>query len=190
MSRKLLLISLIFVIVVVAVSITVVSVSGSGGGDVTINQRIAGSIFSWIEVTDPATFETKNYTMLNLIAKGSPGKAQIEVVGTTVPAAAPSGLCPASTGLELVFAEGGIVETFNDHSMLFYVIDGSENAANALCVNFQGGPNTAIFDYVITGGAGRFEGATGSARVEVTAWSVTSTLSGETGTISGVVDLP
>ena len=113
----------------------------------------------------------------------------IEVIGSIIFATEPSGLCPKVTDLELAFDAGGFVETFNDHSLLFYALDTSDGAKNALCVDFQG-PNYGIFDYVITGGAGRFKGATGSATVEVISWSVTSELSAERGTTKGTVDLP
>ena len=47
-----------------------------------------------------------------------------------------------------------------------------------------------VLAYVITGGAGRFEGATGSATVNVISWSVTSELSAETGAIVGTFQVP
>lgn len=172
---------------IAAVSITAFTKQEREG--MVVNQKIAGSIFNWIEVTDPFTYETKNAGLLNLTAKGSPGSARMEVVGSAVPVAVPSGLCPATTDLELTFIDGGIVETFSDQSLLFYVIDSSPGASNALCIDFQG-PNTGTFDYVITGGAGRFTGATGGSTVEITSWDVTPVLSGETGEIHGVIHLP
>ena len=156
---------------------------------VEVNQSIAGSIFNGIEVTtDPVNQVTENRTLLNLYAKGAPGDANIEVVGGVIPVE-PSDLCPDGTDLQFTFEDGGFVETFSDHSLLFSVIDPDPNADNALCVDFQG-PATGIFDYVIIGGAGRFEGATGKATVTVTSWGVTSELSAEVGTIKGTVELP
>ncbi len=159
------------------------------GNGVVINQKIAGSVFNWIEVTvNPGT---ENRALLNLYATGAPGAANIEVVGGAVPATEPSGLCPVeTTDFELMFVDGGFVETFSDQSLLFYLLDEqTPGAKNALCVDFQG-PNLGFFDYLIVGGSGRFEGATGSATVEIAAWDVTQQLGAEVGTIQGTVQLP
>lgn len=186
MSKKLALTSTLIIVLLAIVGITVVA--GQGNNAVAINQQIAGSIFGNIEVT--ANGGTQNVSMLNLYANGAPGAAHIKVVGSAIPAAEPSGLCPPQTDLELKFNSGGFVESFNDNSMLFYVIDPDPDARKALCVDFQG-PNSGYFDYLITGGAGRFEGATGNAFVEVTnTWSVTPQLSAEEGTIQGTINLP
>lgn len=188
MSKKIIFAVFLFVLALAIVGLT--AFTSSTGSNVQLDQKITGSIFAGIEVTtDPVNAVTANRTMLNLYAIGTPGAANIEVVGGVVPAAAPSGLCPEGTDLELKFVDGGFVETFKDHSLLFYALDESPEAKNALCVDFQG-PATGTFDYVIIGGAGRFEGATGSATVHVTAWAVTAELSAETGTISGTVHLP
>lgn len=184
MSKNLLIGLVILVLALAAVGFT--AFANQSDNNVEINQEIAGSIFAGIEVTtDPSNHLTENRTLLNLYAKGAPGAANIEVVGGAIPAANPSGLCD----LEFTFVDGGFVETFSDHSLLFYVIDESPGADNALCVDF-GGPATGVFDYVITGGAGRFEGATGSAKVEITSWFVTNELTAETGTIHGMVQVP
>jgi hypothetical protein len=188
MSKKIVLVLLIVVIPSAVVGFTAFANQASKW--VEINQDIAGSIFAGIEVTtDPINGVTQNRTMLNLYAKGAPGAANLEVVGGAIPAASSSGLCPTGTDLEFTFVDTGIVETFNDHSLLFYVIDESPDAKNALCVDFEG-PAVGFFDYVITGGAGRFQGATGNATVEVTSWFVTNELTAEIGTIRGTVQLP
>jgi hypothetical protein len=166
---------LLLVVLSAAVGLTVFA--SQGGGSVQINQRIAGSIFNWIEVTkDPSGDpHTVNRSLLNLYAKGAPGAANIEVVGGAEVAVEPSGSCtgtPFVDYIELTFIDGGCVETFIDHSMLFYVLDESPDANNALCMYFDGRPTTGVFDYLITGGVGRFEGATGSATVAVTSWGV------------------
>jgi hypothetical protein len=171
MSKKLVL--ALFLVALVSVVVGLTAFAKPDGKGVEINQEIVGSIFGGIEVASDG--ETVQRSLLDLYAKGGPGEANIEGVGTD---------------LELVFVGGGFVETFNDLSMLFYVIDTSPDAENALCVDFQGAPTTGVFDYVITGGAGRFEGATGSATVKVTSWGVTDDLSAETGTIEGTIQLP
>ena len=188
MSKKLILVLLVLVLALAAAGFTAYASLDAKG--VEVNQQLAGSVFAGIEVTtDPISGTTENRTLLNLYAKGAPGEAHIEVVGGTIPAAVPSGLCPEGTDLELTFVDGGFVETFNDHSSLFYVIDDSPEADNALCVDFEG-PAKGFFDYIIIGGAGRFEGATGSAKVEVTAWFVTNELTAHNGTLRGSLQLP
>lgn len=185
MSKRFLFAIILTITILAAAGVA--ALASRGGDTVEINQEIAGSIINPIEVSTNAG--TENRALLNLYAKGAPGAAEIEAVGGTVPAIAPSGLCPEGTDLELTFVDGGFVETFSDHSLLFYVIDDSDGAKNALCVDFQG-VTIGVFDYVITGGAGRFEGATGNATVQITSWSVTGELSAETGTIHGSVHLP
>jgi hypothetical protein len=160
-----------------------------GGTTLPINQHIAGSIFGSIEVTtDPAGPVTENRTLLMLHATGAPGESYVEVVGGAIPVAI-TDACPDGTVMQFKFVNGGIVQTFRDHSLLFYVIDDSVDATNALCIVPEQ-PAKGYFDYVITGGAGRFEGASGSATVEVTSWGVTPELSAEVGRLRGVIELP
>ncbi len=188
MSKRTILVAIIVVVILAGIGVT--AFAGQGSNTVEINQSIAGSIFQGIEVTtDPVNVVTQNRTLLNLYAKGAPGAANIEVVGGSIPVFEGSDLCPDGTDLVFRFVDGGLVETFNDHSLLFYVIDPSPDADNALCVDFEG-PATGIFDYIITGGAGRFLGASGSAKVEITSWFVTNELTAEQGTLTGQIQLP
>ncbi len=185
MSKRVILVVSALVLALAVAGLTAFTSQRENG--VEINQAIAGSIFNGIEVTSNST--TVNRALLNLYAKGAPGAANIEAVGGSIPVIPPSGLCPDGTDFELMFVDGGVVETFSDHSLLFYAIDTDPGADNRLCLDFEG-PNTGVFDYVITGGAGRFEGATGSATVEVISWGITQELSAEAGTIRGMVQLP
>jgi len=192
MSKKLILVLSILVLALVVFGLTAFAYKGKKS--VNINQRLAGSIFGGIEVStfpDPqGPPVTVNRTLLMLSAKGAPGNADIEAVGGAMPAAEASGLCPEDVQLELTFVDGGFVETFRDQAMLFWVLDTDAGAKNALCVYFDGRPATGTFDYVVSGGAGRYEGATGSGTVEVTSWGVTGDLSAEVGTLQGTVQLP
>ena len=167
----------------------VTALARQNGRTVQIHQEIAGSIFGNIEVSagDPTNPTTVNRTMLNLYAKGSPGDSHIEVVGGGVPVEV-TDACPGAN-MQVRFVDGGFVQTFNDHSLLFYVIDPSPEAENALCITF-GAPSEGVFDYLITGGAGRFEGASGQAKVRITSWGVTNELSAEQGSIEGSFQLP
>ncbi len=186
MSKKLVLALLLLGLVALVAGLT--AFASPEGKGVVINQKIAGSILSGITITaNDGT--THNVALLNLYAKGGPGEANIEGAGGAMPVA-PSGLCPDGTHLELKFVDGGFVETFNDLSMLFYAIDPSPDAKNALCVDFTG-PNSGVWDYLIVGGTGRFEGATGSVTVRVSStWDASPDLSAEVGTIQGTIQLP
>ena len=181
---------ILLVLVVLLISVTGFVYNASSDGNQPINWRIAGSVFSGIEVvTNPQTGQTASFTMLNLSAKRAPGKARVEVVGTSVPVA-PTDECPQGVDLQLKF-DGGFVATFDDLSMLFFKVDESAGALNAFCVFFNPAiPATAEFDYVITGGAGRFAGASGNATVSLTAWDVSPALSAEVGEIVGTIELP
>ena len=180
--------AIVLIFVAVLATLGVVGYAKPEHKSVPVNWKIAGSIFNGIQVTtDPMTGQTAPFGLLSLSAKGSPGAARIEAVGTSVPVAV-SDLCPDGTDLQLEFA-GGFVATFSDLSMLFFVIDDASDAENALCVDYQG-PATGVFDYLVTGGTDRFEGATGSVTVRVTSWSVGPALSAESGEIVGAIELP
>lgn len=189
MWKKIAVLSVNVVIVLVVISLT--AFTGHGRKNVPVNWHIAGSVVNPVEMTDMATQSTVPVTLINLSAKGSPGKAQIQVAGTSVPAASPSGLCPEGTGLELEF-EGSFVATFSDLSLLVAAIqiDGDPNTKNALCINFATGQTKGIFDYAVTGGTGRFEGATGALEVNLDAWPAGAFQAAEDGQITGMIHLP
>jgi hypothetical protein len=182
-------------IVVLAVVLTTVgiAVSADDGDDHKgrtrrVNWRIAGSVFNGIQVIPGPGEPSASFALINLSAKGSPGKAQIEYVGTAQPIAGDTGLCPEGTVMQLA-ATSGFVATFPDQSMLFFAIDDSPDAKNVLCIT-PPGPNTGVWDYDVTGGAGRFEGATGHVTVRGTAWAVSPALAAEAGEIVGTIKLP
>ncbi|MEJ2487509.1 MAG: hypothetical protein P8Y68_17435 [Anaerolineales bacterium] len=160
-------------------------VYADNNGNVQINWTIAGPIFSDIQNIDAV--DGGSYALLSLSAKGAPGAAEIMAVGTggLVPV---DEQCPGAD-LQVKFGNGGFVATFEDQSMLFFVVDESEEARNANCIHFVG-PNEGAFEYNVVGGSGRFEGATGSVLVETISWGINSVLSAEEGTITGVVELP
>jgi hypothetical protein len=189
MWKKLLIVAVVLAVALAALGIAVSADDRNGhrGKSRSVNWKIAGSIFNDIQAVPSPGASPASFTLLNLSAKGSPGKARIEVVGTSqlVPL---SDLCPDGTGLQFEF-EGGFVATFSDLSMLFFVIDDALDAKNALCIDFQG-PATGVFDYLVTGGTGRFEGATGRVTVRNTAWGVSPALSAEIGEIVGTIELP
>ena len=190
MWKKLLVVVVILTVVLAAAGIAVSADDGDdhNGKSRRVNWRIAGPIFSGVQAMNPAKGEIGSFSLITLRAKGAPGRAQIEYVGTAYPVGL-SDLCPDGTDLQLKVEDAGFVATFSDLSMLFFAIDKAEGAKNALCIDFQG-PGTGVFDYVITGGTGRFENATGSATVLLTSWGISPALSAESGTIVGTIELP
>lgn len=179
---KRILIVLTAVALLAALSLVVYA---DNNGNEQVNWTIAGPIFSDIQNIDPE--DGGSYTLLNLTAKGSPGKADLMAVGTG-DVVALDDQCPGAN-LQVKFKNGGFVATFEDQSMLFFVVDESEGARNALCIHF-GAPNEGAFEYNVVGGTGRFEGANGSVLVETISWGINSVLSAEEGTITGVIELP
>lgn len=175
--------AMVLLVAVVLLATISVAVSATGNGSEQINWKIAGPIFSKIENSSTEG----DYALLNLNAKGSPGTAEIVAVGTgyLVPV---DEQCP-DANLQVKFVNGSFVAMFPDQSMLFFVIDESPDAPNANCVYFTA-PNTGAFQYTIVGGTGRYEHASGSVLVETTSWGITSAMSAEIGTITGVVELP
>ena len=185
MWKKLLIVALVLAAVLATVGFVVYARPWQKS--VPVNWEIAGSVFNGIQVVPNPGAAAASFGMLNLSAKGSPGAARIEAVGTSLPVI-PQDQCPAEAVLELKF-DGGFVATFPDQSMLFFAIDKSDDAQNALCI-IPPGPNVGVFDYLVTGGTGRFEGATGHVTVDVNAWGVSPALAAEAGTIVGTIELP
>ena len=185
MWKKLLIVAVVLTAVLATVGFAVYGKPQQKS--VPVNWEIAGSVFNGIQVVPNPGAAAVSFGMLNLSAKGSPGAARIEAIGTSQPVGL-TNLCPEGTVLQLKF-DGGFVATFSDQSMLFFAIDKSDDAQNALCI-IPPGPNVGIFDYVVTGGTGRFEGTTGQVTVRVDAWGVSPALAAESGTIEGAIELP
>jgi hypothetical protein len=187
MVKRIVSLKRMFVVLAVIGLLTAASavVYATGNGTEQVNWRIAGPIFSSIQNNNSSA--PGDYALLNLSAKGSPGQAEIMAVGTggLVPV---DEQCPGAD-LQVKFGNGGFVAVFPDQSMLFFKIDKSEGAQNANCV-FFGAPNTGAFEYLITGGTGRYEGASGSVLVTTTSWGINSVLSAEIGEITGTIELP
>jgi hypothetical protein len=187
MRKKLLIAAVVLAAVLAALGI--VAYAKPQQESVPVNWKIAGSVFNGIQVVPSPGSPAASFGLLSLSAKGSPGAARIEAVGTAAPVFPPSDdLCPGAA-MQLKF-EGGFVATFSDLSMLFFAIDDADDAKNALCV-YPDAPNRGTWDYNVTGGTGRFEGATGHVTVRVTAWGVVPpVLAAESGDIVGTIELP
>ncbi len=126
-----------------------------GGPDV--NQRIFGHS---INIGDDAA--TGNSTIIQTgLAKGKPGRAQItaSLVRTTEFVFNPGGDCPEGFPLESQLISFAWGETYNDGSLL------AGNAAavpgQVVCLDLEQTALVAELSGRITGGAGRFRGASG-----------------------------
>jgi S-layer homology domain len=154
MWKKLLILSLcISVLFVFSAPISSVN---AGGTDVEINWRVAGPIINEVMTSgDPP-----GQTLIMLKAKGAPGPADLTVLGTAR-LAEPGEEVPGCH-LTIIFEQDEFVAVFSDLSMLFAKL--MEGGDSYLCGVFPPAPNagtTFKFDMEITGGTGRFDGATG-----------------------------
>ena len=159
---------------------------------VEVKMRFAGSFATNILHVAPSTGEIVDSSMINVQAKGTLGRAEISGFGgrTTVPGQFPVDECLGSDGLFLTFkiTENPLVFTFNDLSLLF-----AKGGSGTVCIDLlQLGLTTFEIEIEFMGGRGRFEGATGVAKIkgEGEAVSADGSFIGETGTIDGWISAP
>jgi hypothetical protein len=185
MWKKLLILSLsIAVLFVFSAPITPVD---AGNKSIPINWRVAGSIINSVKTTGAVV----DQTLINLSALGSPGPAELTILGDwrfADPEADPPEEVPGCN-LTLIFDHDEFVAVFPDLSLLFAKL--MEDGDAYLCVVYGVG-TTFTFDMEIIGGTGRFDGATG----EFTATGVghgddfDGPLSAESGEFIGEIELP
>ena len=165
MSKKFFILSLSFALLFVfSASISPVIAKNRS---IPINWRVAGGL------VDVTTWSGKSpmQVVVFLKAKGSPGRADLTIMGYV-------NAIDSDDNCEKIYIFGGddFVAVFNDLSMLFAQLN--DEGASYVCSN-EGQPSTFFFDMKITGGTGRFEGATGY--FEATGVSRSNYLSGDTG---------
>ena len=165
---------------------------------IEMDLRFAGSfVTSGITHGDLSTpldpTDTTSSVLIHVLAKGSPGRAEIRGFGgsaaddkVTFPATC---LGSESVGgfLSIEAMEDPLVFTFiKDLSLLF------ANGSGQICFDFATRNSVFRFDIMFTGGTGRFEGASGYAVIEGEAAPVSNDGSfvGETGTIVGWINVP
>lgn len=132
-------------------------ISSVDAGSKNVNWQVAGSIANYIMVVDPSTTQVNPNYLISLSAKGPPGAAEITLMGY--------GSVVANTDcgpgeMQIQTAKGDMVARFRDLSLLFASID--ETNPGYLCMDLAAGRSTFVANMLITGGAGRFEGATGT----------------------------
>jgi hypothetical protein len=132
---------------------------GSEAQAKSFEQRIAGAI----EETGRDVVGQDGLFLFSglLPAKGGPGSAQVRLLFETGPPVAPTGVCPSDgVYVQQPLVAAGFITTFKDLSLL----SGAREAGFA-CVNLATGNISVVAEGRITGGNGRFEGATGTWKI-------------------------
>jgi hypothetical protein len=162
---------------VIAICAGLILSGAAQSGEIRYDQRFSG-------VGRATAVDTNNDGLFidtfSFQAKGSPGKATIESMGEFKPV-----MPGAGCDLQSELVQQSFVSTFNDGSMLFHVTTAGQN-----CVTFVPFSITGHLEGIITGGTGRFEGATGTWIVEFEAWPVGETMSATIGTTKGTIIVP
>ncbi len=147
--------------------------------EVTLDQRFSGAGHAtMVDTNGDGVFALASSFQL----KGSPGKATMEAMAEFT-AMSYVGTIGCELRAELV--QESFIETFSDGSMIFY------HVANAyICVNISTFEVGGQMSGWITGGTGRFEGATGSWLIDFESFSVGTTQVAFTGTTKGTIVVP
>ncbi len=172
---------------------------------IEMDLRFAGSfVTSGITHGDLSTpldpTDTTSSVLIHVLAKGSPGRAEIRGFGGSaandiVTLIFPMDMMPA-TCLGSESDDGFVsIEALEDPLVFTFIEDLSllfANGGGQICVDFTTGNSVFRFDIMFTGGSGRFEGASGYAVIEGEAAPVSNDGSfvGETGTIVGWINVP
>ena len=170
-------------IAIVAMALAVVATSDTDAkawwGWHGMNLKIAGSSFSVTTLPDGTVDAVPPFTSIqNGVARGKYGKAQLRsqtVAGELAPAA--EGECPDGLTLRGTLTISFVL-TYKDGSL----ISGSTTGDSYYCTNFDGTMFEKDSAGIITGGARRFEDATGS-------WNVDAEIQGTRLTGDLLVDL-
>lgn len=176
-------------------------ISSVNAGSKNVNWEIAGSIANYVMVApnagqgDPTTIP---HYLISLSAKGSPGSAELTLMGWGLPVVvppAPPVNCKVGE-IEIRTIQGNMVARFGDLSLLFASINTIDPpdgpGPGYLCLDPVAGHSTFVSNMVITGGTGRFEGATGAITGTGDGYYFPSggPLAGEVGEITGEIFLP
>ena len=144
-----------------------------------INQQFSGNSHpTMVDANGDGTFAGAS----NFQVHGSPGKAVVHAIAEFT-AFAPYGTPGCDLRAEFVYEY--FVETFNDGSMIFFAATGGFNCLD-LTTSEVGGELVGI----VTGGTGRFKGATGSWVIDFEAFIVGGGMVAFTGTTKGTIDAP
>jgi len=169
---------IVFVVVAALLATSIPALSGPDGST-PINWKVSGTLAQVWFAPDPMGSAQQPGFLINIVAKGAPGNAQIIVVGWAKnEPPLPSDDCNGD--LKVEFDKDDLIATFPDQSMFFAKLN-----EGWLCI----GPDPAEFHLDIVGGTGRFEGATGNltGTFQGIRFGDSGALLAETGTIVGEI---
>lgn len=171
---------------VAAMAVAIAVVTGPAmAGDTKVKWKMAGTLIPGIEVEDQSAGGTRIVSLLHLKANGSPGAADLIVLAQTSNPQFGACVAPVGLGLLLDFDIDDVVATFNDLSQVNLVL-----VAGTVCVDLVTGISEAEIELEITGGTGRFEGASGSVFLLSTVVPVSGSLSTVATTAEGTIHTP
>lgn len=161
------------------------------GRTVDVNWRISGTFITGVQVLPPGPpgTEPKSAAWIDVKAKGRPGRADIRVVGLggLIPSDPDCGSCPAGFAAFGAVSNPFVATFHKDGSQLYADLD-PEGCA-LICLNFVTGASEGEEELVITGGTGKFEGATGNLLISFETQPIGPAFSAETGRIVGTIHL-
>ena len=148
-------------------------------GEININQRFSGNGHpTMVDTNGDGNFAAASTFYL----RGSPGRAVMHAFAEFTPFM-PYGTPGCDLRAELVYEN--VVETFDDGSMIFYMATSGFN-----CVDFATGKVGGQLVGIMTGGTGRFEGASGTFVVDFEAFVVGGGMIAFAGTHKGTIVVP
>jgi len=198
MWKKLLILSLSIAMLFIITGCS--SDSNAQDNSIDVDWQIAGTIVQQIAISDPEDGTLIGpHSLINLSAQGDPdgdpGAADITLLSKIA--------VPGTTGTTLTcesgyfpigeFEENDFIALFPDQDFLFASIDTAAGGGGILCLDAATfGTTYFIVKMIITGGKGRFDGATGNLTGEgygYLSFSSAGTLVGESGTLTGTIHL-
>ena len=172
---------LIVVVAVVAVVATGMASDTAYGGNIPINWKVSGTIanVNFYPSTNPA--DPQPGLLIQAAVKGSPGNGQFTITSIADPFNPSLTECGGGPGQ--TFAHNDMVVTLDELSMIFAKLD-----EGWVCFNADY-TVSAEAHMIITGGTGKYEGASGyfTGTFEGLSVGTSGFLAAETGTIVGEI---
>jgi len=200
MWKKLLILSLSVAMLFAITGCSSDSNAIAQANSIDVDWEIAGTIVQQIAISDPEDGTLIGpHSLINLSAQGDPdgdpGPAEITLLSRIA--------APGTTGTTLTcepgyfpigeFEENDFIALFPDQDFIFASIDTAEGSGGILCLDAATfGTTYFMVKMIITGGKGRFDGATGNFTGEgygYLSFSSAGTLVGENGRLTGTIHL-
>ena len=123
-------------------------------------------------------------SLINVVAKGGPANATITGLSYALPSTDSTG-CAQDAVAALQVVENPFVVTFGDGTLLYA---NSTPQGGTICL-FANGSSTAQISLQISGGSGKYDGASGSLELAVKTQPIGRSLLAEEGTVIGEIVL-